>query len=446
MRLLYDDDALYIGARLRAYGTPPRFVRRSRVAMRESDAEVFTVSLDTYLDRRTAYSFSISSGGVRGDFYHSQDSEDSGRESQFDPVWSARTRVDAEGWTAELRIPFSQLRFNAAGKACLGTRAHAQRCADKSERIQWVLIPSPRRVSRRTSGGWRVLRGIPPARRLEVMPYVATDLRIARTSTRPIRSTIKLRRSRWRWTSSTGLGRTSRSTPRSIPDFGQVELDPAVVEPHRVRDGVRRAPAILHRGQRVAHGPRPELHRTSELVLQPSHRRVAARLGDGRLRGCADRIRRSSRRRRSQAGWRPASRSARSAAVTPREYARTYNVASDAIGANRRRAAELVRRGARSAGIRHAAVQRGRVAHARASARSTSADSLNRILPRNAIAGGADWRLALQAGNVRAHWLGRRQSTWTATRRRSPRCSARARTTFSGPIRITSATTRRARR
>ena len=121
---LYDDDALYIGARLRR--TDPNAIRTS-VTRRdgESDAEVFTVSLDTYLDRRTAYSFSISSGGVRGDFYHSQDSEDSGRESQFDPVWSARTRVDAEGWTAELRIPFSQLRFNAADEAVVGTRAHA---------------------------------------------------------------------------------------------------------------------------------------------------------------------------------------------------------------------------------------------------------------------------------------------------------------------------------
>ena len=67
VRLLYDDDALYIGARLRR--TDPNAIRTS-VTRRdaESDAEVFTVSLDTYLDRRTAYSFSISSGGVRGDF------------------------------------------------------------------------------------------------------------------------------------------------------------------------------------------------------------------------------------------------------------------------------------------------------------------------------------------------------------------------------------------
>ena len=49
--------------------------------------------------------FTISSGGVRGDAYHSQDSEDSGKETQFDPIWNARARVDSLGWTAEIGYP-----------------------------------------------------------------------------------------------------------------------------------------------------------------------------------------------------------------------------------------------------------------------------------------------------------------------------------------------------
>jgi len=174
VRILYDDDALYIGARLRR--PDPNAIRTS-VTRRdaESDAEVFTVSLDTYLDRRTAYSFSISSGGVRGDFYHSQDSEDSGRESQFDPVWSARTRVDEQGWTAELRIPFSQLRFNAAPAHVWGLEL-TRTVPDKSERIQWMLIPVAAAGFASHFGQLEGIAGIPPARRLEVMPYVATDL------------------------------------------------------------------------------------------------------------------------------------------------------------------------------------------------------------------------------------------------------------------------------
>ena len=88
------NEAIYVAARL--FRTDPRAIRTS-ITRRdgESDAETFTVSFDTYLDRRTAYSFTVSSGGVRGDAYHSQDSEDAGREPQFDPIWNARTRVDS---------------------------------------------------------------------------------------------------------------------------------------------------------------------------------------------------------------------------------------------------------------------------------------------------------------------------------------------------------------
>src|SRR5262249_41865096 len=140
VRVLYDDEALYVGARLRR--TNVDAIRRS-VTRRDgsSDAEEFTVSLDTYSDKRTAYSFSISSGGGRGDWYHPQDDENSGRESQFDPVWSARTTVDGEGWTAEMRIPFSQLRFNGRGEQVWGVQ-FTRNVADKTERLQWVLIPA----------------------------------------------------------------------------------------------------------------------------------------------------------------------------------------------------------------------------------------------------------------------------------------------------------------
>ena len=154
VRILYDDHGLYVAARLKR--PDPNAIRTS-ITRRDgdSDAEVFTISLDPYLDRRTAYSFSISSGGVRGDAYHSQDSEDSGREAQYDPVWDARARVDAEGWTAEMHIPFSQLRFNAAAEQTWGLEL-TRSIPDKNERLQWILIP----VSRR-----RVLVALRPARR-----------------------------------------------------------------------------------------------------------------------------------------------------------------------------------------------------------------------------------------------------------------------------------------
>lgn len=226
VRLLYDDHALYVGAKLRR--SDPRAIRTS-ITRRdgESDAETFTVSLDTYLDRRTAYSFTISSGGVRGDAYHSQDAEDTGRETQFDPIWSARTQIDADGWTAELRIPFSQLRFNAADNQTWGLQL-TRNVADIAERVQWTLIPIAVAGFSSRFGHLDGIQGIPPARHIEILPYVASDLsyRAADTKANPFLNRYSARVG---GDLKVGLGPNLTLDVTVNPDFGQVEADPAVV-------------------------------------------------------------------------------------------------------------------------------------------------------------------------------------------------------------------------
>jgi len=112
VRFAYDDDALWIGARM--YSTSPGAIRALVTRHdREGTSEQLIVSLDTHHDRRTAYTFAVTPASVRIDYYHGSDDEDSQDES-FDPVWQAQARVDSLGWTAEMRIPFSQLRFNPA--------------------------------------------------------------------------------------------------------------------------------------------------------------------------------------------------------------------------------------------------------------------------------------------------------------------------------------------
>ncbi|HJU72342.1 MAG TPA: DUF5916 domain-containing protein [Gemmatimonadaceae bacterium] len=226
VRLLYDDHGLFVGARLRR--TDPSAIRTS-ITRRdgESDAEVFTISLDPYFDRRTAYSFSVSSGGVRGDAYHSQDSEDAGRESQYDPIWNARARVDAEGWTAEMHIPFSQLRFNAAPEQTWGLQ-FTRNVADKAERIQWVLIPVSAAGFASHFGRLEGISGIPPARRLELLPYVAADLTY-RANVDPRNPFDDKMGGRAGADIKAGLGPNLTLDATINPDFGQVEADPAVV-------------------------------------------------------------------------------------------------------------------------------------------------------------------------------------------------------------------------
>ncbi|MEO8336304.1 MAG: DUF5916 domain-containing protein [bacterium] len=402
VRLLYDNDALYVGARLRR---PDPSAIRTSITRRDgdSDAEVFTVSLDTYLDKRTAYSFSLSSGGVRGDFYHSQDSEDSGREAQFDPVWAGSARVDAEGWTAEMRIPFSQLRFNAASAQTWGLQ-FTRNIADRAERAQWVLIPVSAAGFVSRFGQLDGITGIPPARRLELLPYVASDLTY-RANVDPKSPFNQKTGARAGGDLKVGLGPNLTLDATINPDFGQVEADPAVVNltafevvfDERRPFFIEGNELLTGRGQsfigrpawfysrRIGAAPRGLA--TGDFVNAPQYTtiisaaKVTGRLPSGLSVGAL-------------------------AAVTPREYAETFTFASDSIA---RVAVEppsvfgVLRLqqdfGAQQSNVGMSVTQVHRSLDARG--------GLNQLLTNNALAGGADWKLRYMQGMYElTGWVG----------------------------------------
>jgi hypothetical protein len=116
--IVYDGDAIYIGARM--HSSDPEAIEA--LMTRRDDAgtaDRLIVSFDTYLDRRTAYSFGVTAAGVRLDWYHPEDNEFN-RDLTYDPIWNAAARVTEDGWTAEMRIPFSQLRFNGGAEQVWG--------------------------------------------------------------------------------------------------------------------------------------------------------------------------------------------------------------------------------------------------------------------------------------------------------------------------------------
>lgn len=402
VRILYDDHGLYVGARLQR--PDPQAIRTS-VTRRdgESDAEVFTVSLDPYLDRRTAYSFSISSGGVRGDAYHSQDSEDSGREAQFDPVWSARARVDADGWTAEMHIPFSQLRFNAAPEQTWGLEL-TRHIADKSERLQWVLIPVSAAGFASHFGRLEGIAGIPRARRLELLPYVAGDLtyRANVNARNPFDDRMAARVG---GDLKYGLGPNLTLDATINPDFGQVEADPAVVNltafetifEERRPFFIEGNELLTGRGQsfigrpswfysrRIGAPPRGTVRAdfvdapTNTTILSAA--KVTGRLASGLSIGAL-------------------------AAVTPREYARTFDttaVTHDRIAVEPPSSYGVLRLqqefGAQQSNVGVS------VTHVRRWLDDRG--GLEQLLPSNAVAGGLDWRLRYKEGMYEiTGWVG----------------------------------------
>ncbi|MEM1128792.1 MAG: DUF5916 domain-containing protein [Bacteroidota bacterium] len=224
---LYDDNALYIGARLYAEGPDDILAPLTR-RDNETNAEQLAISLDTYLNRRTAYTFAVTASGVRLDYYHSRDDEDE-PDYTFDPVWIADAHIGAEGWTAEMRIPFSQLRFNESDRAIWGLNI-SRKIPARNEEIYWVVIP-------RTANGWAsrfgTLEGLnlgDGGRRLELQPYVASSALAPESRdpadpfAEPLDATLRVGGDL-----KLGLGPNLTLDATINPDFGQVEADPAEV-------------------------------------------------------------------------------------------------------------------------------------------------------------------------------------------------------------------------
>ncbi len=222
----YDDHALYVGARMLspdAANIPATVTRRDQF----SDAENLVVALDTYHDRRTAYTFVITSGGVRIDYHQPSDFEDD-RDLTWDPVWQAKTSITGTGWTAELRIPFSQLRFSAAGNQTWGVQINRW-MPHVNEDVYWIVIPKNENGWSSRFGLLTGIEGVKPARRVELLPYVAGNGGFADAPAGDPFNDGSEYTGRVGLDFKMGLGPNLTLDATVNPDFGQVEADPAEV-------------------------------------------------------------------------------------------------------------------------------------------------------------------------------------------------------------------------
>ena len=218
VRIVYDGDALYVGARMWDAPGATRTVLTRRDET--TSAERFIVSFDPYRTRRLAYSFAVTVAGVRADWIHTDDSEYE-RDASWNPVWSAATRRLVDGWSAELRIPWSQLRY-PRGDAPWGVNFNRY-VPDRNEDDFWISVPRERTAWSSSMGELRGLSGLPRRLGLELLPYVAGAVHaVEDTGDLELDGNVG-------GDARVGLG-ASRTLDVSInPDFGQVEADPAIV-------------------------------------------------------------------------------------------------------------------------------------------------------------------------------------------------------------------------
>ena len=227
VRVLYDDEAIFVAARLHDTAPDSMVAQLSRRdAMGYSDW-VF-VALDSYFDRRTAFAFGVNPRGVQVDVLLHNDTQD---DDSWDAVWESATSRDEGGWTAEFRIPLSQLRFSAArsGEEQLWGINFMRVIARTDEESLWAPVnPDDARLVS-LFGELHGLRDLHPPRRLEVMPYAVGSATAAPGEAADpfydevspfggVGADIKA-----------GITSDLTLTATINPDFGQVEADPSVV-------------------------------------------------------------------------------------------------------------------------------------------------------------------------------------------------------------------------
>ena len=226
VRVLYDAEAMYVGARM--YDPHPDSIAAPLARHDPGDvsSDWIDVIFDSYNDRRTAYRFGVNPAGTKLDVYHFNDSDG---DDAWDALWDVATRIDSLGWTAEYRIPLSQLRFHGSpGEQTWGLNFY-RAVARRDEWTFWSpYLPSmPGFVS--AMGILRGVVGIQPPSPIEVTPYVRSS--VAR---QPISSGDPFaKRQRFEGAAGVdfrlGLGSALSLTGTINPDFGQVEVDPAII-------------------------------------------------------------------------------------------------------------------------------------------------------------------------------------------------------------------------
>lgn len=216
LKILYDDKNVYVA--MRALESRPDLKRIFAGPRDERAGDSIGIAFDTYFDHRTGFEFNLTSAGQKADYSVADDRWD----RTWNAVWDGKVSHDETGWSAEMRIPLNQLRYNSRPEQTWGL--HAWRfVARNTEESQWQLL------GRDGSGlvySFGELRGLvlpEPRRHAEIVPYVSAKHTSGNGASR--RSDA--------YELAGGLdGKLQLSSSFTLdatinPDFGQVEADPS---------------------------------------------------------------------------------------------------------------------------------------------------------------------------------------------------------------------------
>ncbi len=222
-KILYDNNNIYIA--IRCFDSAPDSIVKRMSRRDDFDGDWVEVNIDSYHDLRTGFSFTMSAAGVKGD---EAITNDGNWDSSWDPIWYGKVTIDELGWTVEMRIPLSQLRFGKQEEYIWGLQVN-RFFFRKQERSSWQFISPNATGWVHNFGELYGIKNIKPQKQKDIVPYMLGRFERYKKEEgnpfadgRDIFGTIGV---------DGKIGITNDLTlDFSInPDFGQVEADPSEV-------------------------------------------------------------------------------------------------------------------------------------------------------------------------------------------------------------------------
>lgn len=224
IKFAFDNSALYIGARM--FDSSPDSIM-ARLSRRDEPviSDYVTLYLDPYFDRRSGYYFTITAAGslIDGVLYN-----DTWNDVSWNGVWEGKVSRDEYGWTAEMKIPFSQMRFNESELNIWGIN-FSRVIGRKNETEYLVYIPKNESGFVSHFANLKGIENITGSGQMELLPYVTTRAEYLQyDSEDPFSNGSKYIPGAGA-DFKMGVGSNLNLNATINPDFGQVEIDPAVI-------------------------------------------------------------------------------------------------------------------------------------------------------------------------------------------------------------------------
>lgn len=217
MKVLYDDVAIYVYARM--YDHPDSVLHELVSRDQIGNADFISIIVDPFYDKMNGNGFFVTAAGVQFDAKYSQVGDE---DPNWNAVWESAVKIDDKGWTCEMKIPYSALRFSSKDIQNWGIN-FSRRTQRSNTQVFWNFVDPKVNGFINQEGLWTGIKDIKPPLRLSFSPYVSAYINHYPVNLPGVKNTTS--RFNGGMDVKYGINNSFTLDMTLVPDFGQVQSD-----------------------------------------------------------------------------------------------------------------------------------------------------------------------------------------------------------------------------